>query len=350
VPATIGGKTYVFELDTGAAMNIVDPALRPFLGAYQGSETVDSFGHFIEVKVFEGPSIGIGRWSLPPSRTGVTDLNHFRTQLGVDIRGYIGTNLLKDYSLSLDYDRGTMEILKDSTRTTLGMESIGLSHLNGSTPFIKCNIDGETGESMEFVIDTGSISYLGLRHESFVSMSESGTIEIDGNGMKSVETGSGRTLHRTGRFTRGTLLGVNLRNTPVDDTNSINTIGLRFLSNFNAVIDLKSARFFYKRRSVSPPIYKSVFQDIGITFPGDRNYIFRLDPRGPMANAGLKVGDHIVGLGSLKEAEINAISIYRLCLDHAGEMVELRVQRSGEDDTTTLRVRLPKKEAFVCDP
>jgi len=341
VPATVGNKACIFEFDTGAGMAFVDPALRTLLGARRASKKVDSFGRFTEVEVFDAPAIRVGAWSLPPSRVGVTDTTHSRTHYGVDIRGYMGVNALKDCSLSLDFDSGRMRILKRDGKDLPGMENLRLKFASDSEPIVKCDLEGK---SMEFLIDTGATIYLGLRHEAFVAMAANGMIETNGGRKIGAETGAGRMVHLTGHFTRGQLLGVDLRDVPVDDMNATSVIGLGFLSNFNSVIDLKGGRFFYHRRTHLPPINQGAFPDIGIAFPGGRNAVYRVDPGGPMASAGLKVGDHIVRLGPLQEAEINAFSIDKLCVEHAGEKLEMRVQRWGEDKATVLNLKLPAKE------
>jgi Aspartyl protease len=340
LPATIGGKTYTFELDTGAGLHFADPALKPFLGAYRETRKVNALGRLIDVDIFDSPSITIGRWSLPPSMIGVSDMNHFRSLLGVDIRGYIGATALDNCSLFLDFDHRRIKIVKGSEISS-GMKSIDLDSTNASPPFIKCDLQGRT---VRFLLDTGATSYIGLQHETFVAMVQNGAIDMNAARKSSAETGAGRIIHLTGRFTRGQLLGVNLLNTPVFDANGINFIGLGFLLNFNTVIDFKDLRFFYQQRKVTLPIFKGARLGLGITFPGGRNYIDALAAPGPMATAGLKVGDHIVRFGPLKEAEITAMSIYGVCLDHPGKTIEVQVQHSSEAKTSILKLTLPEKD------
>jgi len=252
VPAGIGGRTFLFELDTGAGMDFVDPALKPLLGMHRENQIVDSFGHLSVMEVFDAPAIKIGGWSLPPSEVGVSDMHRFRNHFGLDIRGYIGMNALKNCSLFLDFDHGRMKILKGSSNVSLGMESLDLGSLGGAQALIKCDLGGKP---MEFLIDTGANSFLGLRHEAFAALVANGMIETNGGRKIGADTGAGRMVHLIGHFTRGELLGVNLRNVPVDDTNTTNIIGLGFLLNFNSVIDLKNFKFCYRRRKNIPPIY-----------------------------------------------------------------------------------------------
>ena len=340
LPATIGSKTYLFELDTGASMDIVDPALEPLLGAYKENVKVGSFGRIIEMDIFRAPAITIGGWRLPPSIAGVSEMYRFRIIFGVDIRGYIGVSALKDCLLALNFDRKRMRIVTGHGATQAGMESLDLNSENNAPPRFRADL---LGRPVNFLIDTGATHHIGLKHDAFAAMSETGAIKLN-PGRRAVQTGAGQVFHRTGHFTEGELLGVNLAGIPVDETNMTNTIGLGFLLNFNSAIDLKRARFWYQRRKAVLPIYKNAFSDAGITFPGCRNYIYWLDPRGPSAAAGLRPGDHIVRLGPLKEGDINAFSISKLFLDHAGESVEVQVLHSGDDKATTLTMELPEKE------
>ncbi len=54
-------------------------------------------------------------------------------------------------------------------------------------------------------------------------------------------------------------------------------------------------------------------------------------------------------LGALKEADINIASLYELCLNHAGETLEVEIQRPSEEKPIVTRLKLPEKE-FVYPP
>jgi hypothetical protein len=203
--------------------------------------------------------------------------------------------------LSLDFDHQSLKILHDAS--SLGtMESMELAFDDGHLPRIKVDIHGY---SAKLIIDTGSNSYVGLEHSLFVKMVIEGKILVNKHpGV--TETASGMTAEVSGHFTSGMLLGMNLEGIPVSDEGSWNVIGLGFLLNFNVVIDLANSRFLYRQRRAPPPIDAATMLGAGFLYPGRRNYVYRLSPEGGAArDAGIKEGDHILRLGTLKETDLN---------------------------------------------
>ena len=78
-----------------------------------------------------------------------------------------------------------------------------------------------------------------------------------------------------------------------------------------------------------------------ITFPEGKPIFFKLKPGGgPAERAGIREGDEIVRLDTIKAGELNAARIYELCLTRAGKAVEVEVIHPGESDHTLTRLEL----------
>ena len=108
VPVHINGRgPYDFVLDTGATMTCVDTALRNELQLPEdrGRITMGAgIGESGRVQMVSIDSFRVGGARATDMPTCVLDFAHFRT-LGVDMHGLIGLNFLKEFRVTVDFER-----------------------------------------------------------------------------------------------------------------------------------------------------------------------------------------------------------------------------------------------------
>jgi hypothetical protein len=347
-PVTIANKTYLFVLDTGASGNIADPTLKPFLGAYVGDKTIVTLGNNINASLFKTSSITMGAWKLLNAEIALSDFQGMRNALGLNIKGVIGAGALRDCALAVDFDRQTVKALSGNVGAPVGASALKVRVSGNNVPVITEQLGGRP---REFIIDTGANAYIGLQHDTFLEMAASGIIATSESPSVLHETASGHVSDTNGYFTKGQLLGLDLKDIPVVDTNSFpNNIGMSFLLGFNFTLDLMNERFYFEHRRCPPPIRFSKMIGAILKFSTGSNHVYQLIPGGGAAqDAGIKVWDHIVRLGSLKEGDIDVVSLYELCLHHAGETLEVEIERAGEEKPLLKHLKLPAME-YVFPP
>jgi len=349
VPVTIEGKAHSFLLDTGANVYTINPHLRKELRTQLGTFPMRGLGRDGDIEVFATPRMLLGEWRLPEGRMGIFDSTPFKAALGIDLSGIFGNEALKGVEMSVDFDRGRLKFISSDTYIAKGMNWVPL-RLSAArlVPTISAKL---ANQDVEFSIDTGTNDCIGIAHERFAKLVSDGVIELDGSGMAvSRETATGKHRAATGRFTRGTFLGVNLEKMPVTDTGTVELLGMMFLINFNFILDIPAGRFYYQKRDAEPPIRHHLMMGMALTFPGDRCEVLALAPGGgPAAEIGIQKGDRILKFGDLAARELNYSSIYEFCLKHAGKIVDVEFFREGKNESVKAKLAIREKQ-YVFPP
>ena len=120
VPVTIDGKgPYDFVLDTGATLTCVGEPLARELklpeprGVFGRGATIGGSGSMRLVQI---ESLRIGETEATNVMACAVDLSHVR-QLGLDVRGLLGLNVLKNFRVTLDFEREVMRLEPNTPRS-----------------------------------------------------------------------------------------------------------------------------------------------------------------------------------------------------------------------------------------
>jgi hypothetical protein len=385
VPITIGEKTFMFFLDTGTNVSAFDSSMSPILGSPKFVLALEDYGtpgsksagakksdgspvggRRLENQFFDLPASRLGNWPIPPGPVTVLNWEMVRNASGMPMQGLLGSNALENCTFCLDFDRGRLQILKGAVEHPAAMRQLKLVAPAPAKRMLELPpSDGKAnslrpeerrsyathgprvileldGRALEFLVDTGNSSCMTLDRETFAALGSSGVIRVTpGKGGRFV-TASGVVMNQTGFFEKGSLMGIDLHGMPVDEGGR-NSLGMRFLVNFNTAIDFQDGNYWYERRAVPPPISPTEMTGITFLYSGGHNRVDVLNARGPAEKAGLKVSDRVIRLGPLKEAEINSETLYELCLHHAAERLEVEYARPGRSKHIVTHLRLPEK-------
>ncbi len=141
-------ESYHFVLDTGA-VTFIDKTLADELKLKQlGPQAkIDTLylGDYAVGKVFAFTNF---------------DLNQFRTSYGIDVSGIIGSDILEDYIVTIDYEKLQLVLSTDMESLALEKKSNKegyflkfTKHPVNHSPMIKCKLNGHI--EVEAMIDTG---------------------------------------------------------------------------------------------------------------------------------------------------------------------------------------------------
>lgn len=113
VPVMIDGKgPYDFVLDTGATLTCIGESLANELalpeprGVFGRGATIGGSGNMRLVQI---ESLRIGETEATNVMACAVDLSNIR-QLGLDVRGLLGLNVLKNFRVTLDFQRKLMRL------------------------------------------------------------------------------------------------------------------------------------------------------------------------------------------------------------------------------------------------
>lgn len=118
VPVTIDGKgPYDFVIDTGATLTCVGESLASELalpeprGVVGRGATIGGSGN---IRLVQIESLRIGATEATNVMACAVDLSNIR-QLGLDVRGLLGLNVLKNFRVTLDFERKVMRLEPNTT-------------------------------------------------------------------------------------------------------------------------------------------------------------------------------------------------------------------------------------------
>jgi hypothetical protein len=345
VPVKAGAKICPFVLDTGTNALTVDATMIKDLGPVKftkrgvRSGAAVASGKEPAYDFYDSPGLTIGTWQTPAIPVTALDLEGVRNSTGRDVRGLLSSNLLSQRALSLDFDRAKMKIV-DGGLSWPGMTKIvKLDDRESRGPRVTLPLEGYP---IEFLIDIGNESCVQVDSDTFSGLEFAGIIVRAARVREQYATVSGTTNYRAGHFLKGELMGMDLKGMPVDEA-ATNAIGLRLLVNFNSVIDFKGRSFCYTPRRVPPPIWPLAMLGMDLVYSSGRNRVDYLEAKSAAAEAGIRIADRIIRMGPLREAEMNTLTLYDLCLNHAEELFEVDLLRPGQSSPITTHLQLPKK-------
>jgi hypothetical protein len=353
MPVNVDGTTVTMIFDTGAADHLLDVSLASHLKEAIGKANLMALGGVRETTAWWAPSMTLGTWKVPASKAITIDLSHFGELLGVNVKGAFGIAALRQTAIEVNFDRERLRILQGFTGPRSaslflpGDKSKGVKYVpaeldDTGVPIIKAPIENEMAR---LILDTGNNMAIGLRSETFAKLVAAGVIGTpDANQVGSADALGAVQMH-SGTFTRGTLLGVDLRGFPCNKNEGSDTVGIEFLLNFNFVYDAEAGRFYFERRKTEPPLRYNLMLGAAFGYSAGHCRVLALHPGGgPAEDAGLRQGDGILKLGTLSEEELNTSSVYDLCSTHAGQTIEVEIARPGESQPIKTHLKLLEKQ------
>jgi predicted aspartyl protease len=105
----IGGQTHNFVLDTGTAPSILNERSLEKLGLPLTQSSIVAVGRSIKTQQTVLPNLGLGPIHVTALRVNVMDLSRLEKNLGIEVAGLIGMDVLGRASFQLDYEKRQLE-------------------------------------------------------------------------------------------------------------------------------------------------------------------------------------------------------------------------------------------------
>ncbi|MCP5552169.1 MAG: hypothetical protein H7A54_00830 [Akkermansiaceae bacterium] len=339
IPCKLAGKDAWCQIDTGSSMTIVDHRFLPILTPTKNDVAVsDSRGNQFESAMFDAPTLEIESFKVPINHVAVHDLSRFNSFTGMDHSVILGSDALQIGVLLFDFDSDRLAFLKKfeiPINSEWETADLSISH---SVPFVHVSI---ADREYKFLIDTGSNSEIDLSADLFDALVRSDNLR-EAKGISSpTVTAGGIAEEREGEFVSGTLFGHSLKGIQASTTKGPNKFGMGFLYRYNFAIDFlrREIHFDYRESFKETKIGRV----LGLTFAFAKGspfvYDFMSDDEttSPALAAGLKKGDRIARLGSLKNGGINIESIYLFLVKDSPAEIPFEVIRGDSTIKLTLK-------------
>ncbi len=178
-PVTIDSKEYMFLIDTGVEISVVDTSLKPYLGKYHNTITTTKTFHFhsIDIYTIKNP-LELGPVKLE-GYIGCSDFSHHLPEYNV--AGLLGQDFLKQFVVQYDFKNNLVRLLNkvpaDSDIPHDWGRKIPVIKKDGeSLLLINLKLNHELEEC--FAIDSGNSSLSLLNEDTFDLLAEKFNLEI----------------------------------------------------------------------------------------------------------------------------------------------------------------------------
>ena len=348
VQVKVNGKgPYRFLCDTGGE-NVITPELARALGlksegAFQGSGVGEKSEDVALTKV---DSVALGGVTLSSQLFAVFPLAALSKVEGIQVDGLVGYELFKRFTVKVDYANSHLTFTLPSAPVDHGAGTVVPFRFNDHIPQVDGEIDGIAGT---FDIDTGSRSSLDLmtsfieahnlsakyqpRFEAtngfgFGGPSRSAVSRASLLKLGSVEVRNpvtGLTLQKKGSLTSQYVAG---------------NVGAGVLKRFNITFDYARQQLIFERNANDA--LRDTYDRAGwwLNMADGGFEVLDVVPGGPAAEAGLKVGDRVLGVDGKPATQVSLPEFReRLRSGAPGSKLTLRISSGGATREVTLILR-----------
>lgn len=299
-------QEYSFIFDTGA-MTMIRQEMAKELGLAKGLkvDAVGSGGNSKTIELTQLDRLIVGDMQVREITTGVTDFSEFFPS---HIAGILGSNFLKHFKVTIDYQASQITLSKDTQPVTPADKGIRipfkLDIQHGFAPKIKCVVNGEI--ECEGIIDTGALGIADLplsmmkktsAYKQGLALTAKGSINSGMFGMQDESLAL-----RVNKITIGEL---ELNNVPsishTARTGHVN-FGNKFLEKFLVTLNYPAEEMILKPYGL-PFETNAPSYGIGLIKNGKKTLVSGVWENSTAAQFGMQPGDEIVRINS-KDASL----------------------------------------------
>jgi predicted aspartyl protease len=343
VDAKMNGSPAVLLLDTGAEHSILDREFAQRLGlrpvAYADLQRPYSSEN---TEVILVPHLDIQSVHSSGLRMMTDDLAAASGALGVHIDGVLGNDVMRKFTITLDYSAGSVTFGRISVAphgVPIKLRGIGNRY------FTHLNFDGVP---LTFLLDTGT-NFSVLSNSGWSRLNQDKKILSVIDGVRSSGTSAPSKLVCIRQMTIGRTSYENLpmRVQPptsagfFSDPDVDGLLGTDFLRQFVVSLDLANDSLY-----LSPnPNFKADqdrFSTIGIQFAKDPTGFFTIvavwSPS-PASEAGFKVGDQVLSVNGSNTIGMTQDDLSRQLHAESGSKIQVVISSDGDERTVVLTIR-----------
>ena len=343
----LNGRPYEFLFDTGG-LNVITPTVARELGlkAEGAIEATGSGEKSADAGFTKVQRMQVGGAWLEDQTFIVIGLEAFKEVEGRPITGLIGYEVFKRFVVAMDYESARITLMEPEGFAYRGAGTRVAMDLNDRTPQVSGEIDGIPGT---FTLDTGSRSTLDLAAPFVAKNDLVARYHAKYQGVTGWGVG-GPAKSWIVRGKRLSLGGISVDEPVVElsqaakgsnsDAYVAGNVGAGVLKKFNIVWDYTRHQIFFEKNKNHGA--RDVFDRAGfwINLGGDAFDVVDVISGAPADVAGLKPGDHVVGVNGKKAATEVTLPDFRLLkMAPAGTNLILDVMRGTQRLTINITLR-----------
>jgi len=328
------GQTGYLILDTGTTFSILDSNVFPALSKKPGdAEIVDTPGGQASFEYFDGPDLTVGPIHLRNETVTQMDFSFASESFHRLIYGCIGVNALKPFVAQLDFDAGKLRFLRSDDAEHPEWGICKQMPMYDRVPFM---LTQWGGRDVNFVLDTGHQSSIGLPNELFDAMVSPGKTPFESNpaltaaGMQWLRSIRGPDW-QCGAWTYSGMIFIELRS-------GFPTLGLGFLRRNFVTFDFPRGLFYFKANKQINQRDKAHMSGLRVLWIGSDVVAKFVDPGSPAYEAGMRDGDVLVAVHGKPAKDYSSESLRAVMTSAEGEQVTVTYRRGGDERTATFKL------------
>jgi len=321
------GEEYVFIVDTGAGVNVIDGAIAESLGYEVVGEIQIGApgGPQVPGDIVRAPFARIGGAEIERPEFVTMDLVEFS---GGTTQGVLGLGLFREHLLTYDYGRNEIRI----TRTALSADQPGVMPYSDDGGYISVEME-VAGTTLATHVDTGSMVGFTLP----IEMKESLTLKPSGLGTAKARVVGGDRDVQFGQLDGDIVLAGSRYEDPnvgfMDPSPGYGNVGSRVLGDFVVSIDQKNKRIrFQKAARKRVAATNGGPRRLGVQFrgmPGGGTLtIGYVEPGSLGEKSGLHAGDVLTKLNGKPSEEYDMASLGAVI--RGAEPLSIEVDRDNQ--------------------
>lgn len=249
LPVSLGGKEYLFMLDTGTTLHTFDLSLRQYLGNPVRTGSGKTGAADIAIQAFNPPTARTGKLELGKDElVSCADLTMLRYATGKEIHGVLGVPFFKRHVVQIDWDHTTLSVFNAGTPPDAEWSEafpITFDELGG--PVLEALLVEDVPS--RFLIDVGVNTTGTLTGDLFNRLADRKLLKITGD--RIIAAAGGNVRQFTGRLDELRIGEFRHRNLIFRQGNS-NKLGLVYLSRYRVTFDFITQRCTSRRPTGIP--------------------------------------------------------------------------------------------------
>jgi len=331
LPVKIGDVTHRFLLDSGASLCAIDLTLVAGAAPVR-CEKFD--GAEVRLECYAMPEACVGTIRLhkmAPKAAGL-DLTKLSEVSGYKVAGILGYDFFESQVLQIDFDQGELRILK-GVPANCG-ERIEVTYPKPRWPSVKLKV--ADGRTEEFLIDTGATGFESgsLRAELCDALRLDNNYRLVGESLSQTVQGTQR-----GRLIQGKQITLSSFATerPIFDSDSVNLLGLYYLSRYSVIFDLANHCLYLKRGKRFDQVDLVNRSGLHIARRDGQAVVHSVDRYSPAANSGICADDVILRMSNMP-GDKGSLYAMRRALCNSDADVPIVLKRDQKEMKITLHL------------
>lgn len=335
LPVRFEGKTYQFMLDTGSTWCVFDESFRARMGKPVRTQVVATAGKDRKFHFCAAPEAFLGPLNLKESKLVVClDMKMLRQVTGLEIRGIVGMNAIREYVLQIDFDRGKLALLKPDYRNHPEWgHAVPIRFNKLGMPIVTARMPASI--KADFIVDTGSNGSGSLTKPLFDYI-------VEEKNLKTAEwlgeTAAGTLRKSEARIANVTVGQFTCKNLIIAEGN-FHTLGLGWLRWFRVTFDFHNGKMYLKKGDQFDRPDETDMSGLHVLRIDGKTVVHSLDKAYPADQAGILVEDIILSVNGKPAAAYEMWELRRLLCSGDKKKITMTIQRGKEKMTVTFLLK-----------